>query len=96
MNLIKILQNKTEEMGSFTLEFNSHKEIYVNKVEDIKLYYLSFEELEDNSYSDVDFERDIYRLTWYNLTPVGFYKVLANSLDELEDKVLKLIKEEGL
>ncbi len=96
-DILTILTKNTKEAGSYTISFNRHTDSYYfdssKDYEAIKDYYLQGNNEEDmEEYSKVDFSKDIYELTWYNLTPNANYTICVNSLEDLKNKIIKVIE----
>lgn len=98
LTIFEILEKYTSSKGSYTLQYNDHRTCYADTTERIIDYYFSddLEEAErlQNDYK-ISFEPncDIYRLYWYNITPVGNYTLYANSIQQLKQFIIKLICE---
>lgn len=94
-DLLKLLVENTSDMGSFTLSYNEHKCYYNKNAAEIKEFYrqggdeIDFEDDTKN----IDFNKDIFELQWYKDTPVGFYSLYANNLDDLLKQVKETLEE---
>lgn len=88
-NLFELLNENTSEAGTWTLNMNEHKSCYVKGRENIIEHY--FADKED--FKDISTDLPIYKLLWYNKTPVGRYTLYANSLEQMYDKVFEICKE---
>ena len=97
--LVELLSKYTLDSGNFSIEYNRHKLYYYNEPEDVALEYLGREaskkEIED-FLDNVDIHKPIYCVTWYPLTPVGFYTFFSNSIDDLIKDVEETIKRDNL
>ena len=84
-DIIELLEEKTSENGSFTLQYNVHKQTYDTDPKEIaKDYFGSTPDKEDlEEFLKLDFNKPIYFLWWYPLTPVGFVILFANSKEDL-------------
>lgn len=82
------LIKNTSNIGSFSLSYNEHKTCYSNPID---FHNLGKEDIEENK--DVDWRKDIFRLVWNDLTPVGEYVFYSNTLNGLFEKVLENLKE---
>lgn len=96
LTLFEILEKYTSLKGSYSLLYNDHKSCYCDTTERIIDYYFS-EDLEEaeriqKEYNiSFDPKDNIYKLYWYNLSPVGYYTLYANSIQDLKQSVIKLI-----
>ena len=84
--LFKLLEENTSEKGSFTLLFNDFKTYYKTAKEE-------YEDYDKDDLKNIDLNKDIYHLIWFKDTPVGNYDILGNNLEQVYDKVLKIINE---
>lgn len=91
MEIFNLLNTYTSEAGSWSIEYNDHKITYSEPAK----HYVSADD-DGDELDGINTRQDIYRLYWFNDTPVGYYCILANSIEELEEKVIDLIKEENL
>ena len=91
MKIFDLLNEYTSDMGSWSIECNDHKITYSTPSE----HYIAPED-DCDELDDIDTKQDIYRLYWFNNTPVGHYCILANSIEELEEKILDIIKNDNL
>lgn len=90
MKIFDLLNKYTSETGSWSIEYNDHKITYSIPTE----HYIASED--DNELDEIDTKQDIYRLYWFNDNPVGHYCILANSIEELEEKIVNIIRNENL
>ena len=88
-SLFDFLTIHTAEGEFWELTCDAYKSCYCKTPEDIKQYYNA----EDDEFKDICFDMYIYELHWYDKGPVGFYRIFANSLDEMARKVFNLYKE---
>ena len=91
MKIFDLLNTYTSEAGSWSIEYNDHKIAYSTPAE----HYIAPEDNGDEL-DGIDTMQDIYRLYWFNNTPVGHYCILANSIEELEEKIINVIQDENL
>lgn len=91
MKIFDLLNTYTSEAGSWSIEYNDHKIAYSTPAE----HYIAPED-DGDELDDIDTKQDIYRLYWFNNTPVGHYCILANSIEELEEKIINVIQDENL
>ena len=96
LTLFEILEKYTSLKGNYMLQYNDHKSCYCDTTERIIDYYFS-EDLEEAERIQKEYnisfhpKDDIYKLYWYNLSPVGYYTLYANSIQDLKQSVIKLI-----
>lgn len=91
----KYLAEHTEDLGSWSIEFNDHKSVYETASQVLARFdehsdvgpFFGFESPEMKQ-KCID-TNTIYSLQWYNLTPVGFVTYAAPSLQDLAAWVLK-------
>ena len=88
-NILGLLEEHTDEDGCYSLSLNEHKGVYERDV--ISYYITNNEELEDKKH--VDWTKNIYWLSWYKNTPVGFYNIIGNTLDDLYKQIIEIIGE---
>lgn len=91
MKIFDLLNSYTSDAGSWSIEYNDHKIAYSEPA----THYISPEN-DGDELDAIDTKQDIYRLYWFNNTPVGHYCILANSIEELEEKIVNLIKDDNL
>lgn len=91
MKIFDLLNSYTSDAGSWSIEYNDHKIAYSEP----STHYISPEN-DGDELDAIDTKQDIYRLYWFNNTPVGHYCILANSIEELEEKIVNLIKDDNL
>lgn len=91
MRIFDLLNAYTSEAGSWSIEYNDHKITYCTPAE----HYIAPED-DGEELDGIDTKQDIYRLYWFNNTPVGHYCILANSIEELEEKIINVIQDENL
>lgn len=89
--LLKLLEKYTEEKGYWELRLNPHKAFYADKPKD---YYCPPNEDNDYGYiyENIDWTKPVYELIWYDVSPVGNYDILANSIEDLITNVKRVIK----
>lgn len=92
MKIFNLLNEYTSDTGSWSIEYNNHKLTYSEPDE----YYTSHDEDDSDELDGINTKQDIYRLYWFNDTPIGHYCILANSIEELEEKIIDVIREERL
>ena len=92
MKIFDLLNEYTSDAGSWSIEYNDHKLTYSEPDE----HYTSHDENDSDELDGINTEQDIYRLYWFNDTPVGHYCILANSIEELEEKIINVIKDDNL
>ena len=88
MELFKFLQENTDiNLGSWHLSFNAYLTDRNNFTK--KEYYTWWmdEEDIDERVENIDFTKNIYDLVWYDMTQVGSYSILGNSLKDIEEEV---------
>ena len=81
--LIHLLTENTNNGGTWYIIYNEHKGIY----EPPETFY------DKDDLIDCDITKPIYRLQWYKNTPIGFFSHCFNSLEEMEEYVEQIIKE---
>lgn len=91
MRIFDLLNTYTSKAGSWSIEYNDHKITYCTPAE----HYIAPED-DGDELDEIDTKQDIYRLYWFNNTPVGHYCILANSIEELEEKIINVIQDENL
>lgn len=91
MRIFNLLNAYTSKAGSWSIEYNDHKITYCTPAE----HYIAPED-DGDELDGIDTKQDIYRLYWFNNTPVGHYCILANSIEELEEKIINVIQDENL
>lgn len=97
--LVDILSKYTLDGGSFSIDYNRHKSYYYNEPEDIASEYLGQESSKEEItefLKNIDVNKPIYCVTWYPLSPVGFYTFFSNSIDDLIKDVEETIKRDNL
>ena len=92
MKIFNLLNEYTSDTGSWSIEYNNHKLTYSEPDE----YYTSHDEDDSDELDGINTKQDIYRLYWFDDTPIGHYCILANSIEELEEKIIDVIREERL
>ena len=90
MKIFDLLNEYTSDKGSWYIEYNDHNLTYSEPDE----YYISHND--SDVLEGINTGQDIYRLYWFNDTPVGHYCILANSIKELEEKIINVIKDDNL
>ena len=90
MEIFNLLNTYTSEAGSWSIEYNDHKITYSEPAK----HYVSHDDSDE--LDGINTKQDIYRLYWFNDTPVGHYCILANSIEELEEKIINVIKDDNL
>lgn len=88
-DIITLLEERTKEKGSFTVQYNTHKEYYDTDPKEIMRDYLGHEEDEatEEMFLHLDFSKPIYFVQWYPNSPVGFYRLFANSKEEIIEQI---------
>lgn len=87
--LIKLLDKSIEEHGYWELRFNPHHQDFQK---DVKEYYYPNEGTYYIREKEIDWNKNIYELVWYGVTPVGNYDILANSIEDMIFNVKQVIK----
>ncbi len=85
-NLVKLLQSNTASAGNWSLDWNDHRTNYISAKEILQRFY------HEDELSGIDFSKDIFELHWYKDTPVGSYKLVANSISGIIEKVHEVIE----
>lgn len=97
--LVELLSKYTLDTGNFSIEYNRHKNYYCTDPNDIASEYLgqgaSKKQIKEFLQS-IDVTKPIYCITWYPLTPVGFYTFFDNSIDNLIKDIEETIKRDNL
>lgn len=87
-DLVKLLAEYTSPQGTWSLDWNDHRTNYISAEEEL-VEHMRFC---DDELVGVDFTKDIFVLHWYKDTPVGSYKLVANSVEGIIKKVNEIIK----
>ena len=88
MNLFEMLAQYTTNAGSWEISMNDHNDYYIRVGrENIMDHYMA----EADEFDGVSTDMPIYRLIWNNNGPVGFYRIFANSLEQMRDKVFEIV-----
>ena len=87
-DLFKLLKKYTAPQGNYALMVNDHKSVYetVN----------GYDGYDEEKLKEIDTSKDIYKLYWYQLTPVGYYDIYGNSIEEITRQVKEIIKDERM
>ena len=88
-DIITLLEERTEENGSFTIQYNTHKEYYDTDPKEIAKDYLGIHPDKDimETFLHLDFSKPIYYIQWFSISPVGFYRLFANSKEEIIEQI---------
>jgi len=100
--LFKLLEENTEILGSWNLNFNTHKECH----QDLKEYLLINYTYPDPSESEDEFfnkeevksilqSETLYELTWYQRTPVGHIDFIDSTLEGIYKQVNEYLNNKG-
>jgi len=64
---------------TYSLNYNDH----------LNYYYTPEENYSEEDLEGIDTSKDIYQLQIYPRTPVGFIRITANSIEELQEELKK-------
>lgn len=93
-DIITLLEERTEESGSFTIQCNTHKQYHDTDPKEIAYDYLGAHPDKGTLeiFLHLDFSKPIYYIQWFPISPAGFYRLFANSKEEIIEQI-KSIKE---
>jgi hypothetical protein len=80
----KLIELSKKVAVSVHVDFNPHKDFY----ESAENYFGNF--MDQSQLEGVDLSKDIWTVQFYPHTPIGFYQLIGNDLEELLDLALKI------
>lgn len=98
--VLELLNNNTEEAGSWSLQYNEHKVDYQDPVSYVLDRFSHWYDEPDKEtvlrglgIPELSITDSLYDLCWYKRTPIGQHRVMATNIDDLVKGIKEVIEE---